>query len=83
LDHLTDRVIDHLVDLAQHLQHSVSGFQIVSSGRIWETSPWYFTRLASLGYVLIAVIIFAEISILLVALPLALDYARKWFPLFD
>lgn len=50
--------------------------------RVQETRPWYFTRLASLGYVLIAVIIFAAISILLVALPLALDYARKWFPLF-
>ncbi|WP_439872362.1 YihY/virulence factor BrkB family protein [Rhizobium leguminosarum] len=50
--------------------------------RVQETRPWYFTRLASLGYVLIAVIIFTAISILLVALPLALDYSRKWFPLF-
>jgi membrane protein len=50
--------------------------------RVQETRPWYFTRLASLGYVLIAVIIFAAISILLVALPLALDYSRQWFPLF-
>ncbi|SCW88375.1 membrane protein [Rhizobium mongolense subsp. loessense] len=50
--------------------------------RVQETRPWYFTRLASLGYVLIAVIIFAAISILLVAVPLALDYARQWFPLF-
>ncbi len=47
-----------------------------------ETRPWYLTRLASLGYVLIAVIIFAAVSILLVAVPLALDYARQWFPLF-
>ncbi|WP_455873983.1 YihY/virulence factor BrkB family protein [Rhizobium yanglingense] len=50
--------------------------------RVQETRPWYFTRLASLGYVLIAVIIFAAISILLVAVPLALDYARQWIPLF-
>ncbi|CAN7494612.1 YihY/virulence factor BrkB family protein [Rhizobium sp. LjRoot258] len=50
--------------------------------RVQETRPWYLTRLASLGYVLIAVIIFAAVSILLVAVPLALDYARRWFPLF-
>ncbi|APO76520.1 virulence factor BrkB family protein [Rhizobium etli 8C-3] len=50
--------------------------------RVPETRPWYLTRLASLGYVLIAVIIFAAISILLVAVPFALDYARQWFPLF-
>ncbi|CDM59442.1 MULTISPECIES: YihY/virulence factor BrkB family protein [Rhizobium] len=50
--------------------------------RVQETRPWYLTRLASLGYVLIAVIIFAAVSILLVAVPLALDYARQWFPLF-
>ncbi|KQV73328.1 YihY/virulence factor BrkB family protein [Rhizobium sp. Root1220] len=50
--------------------------------RVQETRPWYFTRLASLGYVLIAVIIFAAISIVLVAaIPLALDYARLWSPL--
>lgn len=50
--------------------------------RVQETRPWYITRLASLGYVLIAVVIFAAVSILLVAVPLALDYARRWFPLF-
>ncbi|OWV89268.1 ribonuclease BN [Rhizobium sp. R72] len=50
--------------------------------RVQETRPWYITRLASLGYVIIAVIIFAAVSILLVAVPLALDYARQWFPLF-
>jgi membrane protein len=48
--------------------------------RMVETRPWYFTRLASLGYVLIAVLIFAAISILLVAVPLALNYAREWLP---
>jgi membrane protein len=46
--------------------------------RVQETRPWYLTRLASLGYVLIAVIIFAAISILLVAVPVGLDYARDW-----
>ncbi len=46
--------------------------------RVQETRPWYFTRLASLGYVFIAVIIFAAISILLVAVPVGLDYARDW-----
>lgn len=46
--------------------------------RVQETRPWYFTRLASLGYVLVAVIIFAAISILLVAVPVGLDYARDW-----
>ncbi|MBW9114519.1 YihY/virulence factor BrkB family protein [Rhizobium cauense] len=50
--------------------------------RVQETRPWYITRLASLGYVVIAVIIFAAVSILLVAVPLALDYARQWFPVF-
>lgn len=46
--------------------------------RVQETRPWYFTRLASLGYVLVAVIIFAAISILLVAVPVGLNYAREW-----
>lgn len=46
--------------------------------RVQETRPWYLTRLASLGYVFIAVIIFAAISILLVAVPVGLDYARDW-----
>ncbi|WP_454852140.1 YihY/virulence factor BrkB family protein [Rhizobium binxianense] len=46
--------------------------------RVQETRPWYITRLASLGYVLVAVIIFTAISILLVAVPLGLDYAVEW-----
>jgi membrane protein len=46
--------------------------------RVQETRPWYLTRLASLGYVLVAVIIFAAISILLVAVPVGLNYAREW-----
>ncbi|MFJ6326315.1 MULTISPECIES: YihY/virulence factor BrkB family protein [unclassified Rhizobium] len=48
--------------------------------RVPETRPWYFNRLASLGYVLIAVLIFAILSILLVAVPLALNYTRQWVP---
>ncbi len=48
--------------------------------RVPETRPWYFNRLASLGYVLIAVLIFAILSILLVAVPLALNYTRLWLP---
>ncbi|MBB3391127.1 membrane protein [Rhizobium sp. BK275] len=46
--------------------------------RVQETRPWYLTRLFSLGYVLVAVIIVAAISILLVAVPVGLDYARDW-----
>jgi membrane protein len=48
--------------------------------RMTETRPWYFTRLASLGYVLIAVLIFAAISILLVAVPVVENYTRQWLP---
>lgn len=50
--------------------------------RVPERRAWYFTRLASLGYVLIATLVFAAISILLVAIPLVLNYARQWIPLF-
>ncbi len=50
--------------------------------RVQETRPWYLTRLASLGFVMIAVVIFAAVSVLLVAVPFALNYARYWFPLF-
>jgi membrane protein len=46
--------------------------------RVPETRPWYLTRLASLGYVLAAVICLAAISILLVAVPVGLNYAREW-----
>ncbi len=48
--------------------------------RIAETRRWYFTRLASLGYVLVAVMIFVAISILLVAVPVALGFAEDLFP---
>lgn len=48
--------------------------------RVTETRPWYVTRLASLGYVIIAVIIFALISILLLAVPIAMRFAETRFP---
>ena len=48
--------------------------------RVTETRAWYITRLASLGFMLAAVIIFAFISILLVAVPVALHYAERFFP---
>jgi membrane protein len=48
--------------------------------RVTEHRPWYVTRLASLGYVIVAVIIFAVISILLVAVPVALRFAETRFP---
>lgn len=48
--------------------------------RVTETRSWYITRLASLGYVVAAVIIFAIISTLLVAVPVALHYAERYFP---
>ncbi|WFU08436.1 YihY/virulence factor BrkB family protein [Rhizobium sp. CB3090] len=48
--------------------------------RVLENRPWYFNRLASLGYVLMAVLIFALLSIMLVAVPLVLNYTREWVP---
>ena len=48
--------------------------------RVTETRPWYLTRLLSLGFVLAAVFIFAALSVLLVAVPVALAYAETWFP---
>ena len=48
--------------------------------RVTETRPWYVTRLASLGYVIVAVVIFTVISILLVAVPVALRFAETRFP---
>jgi len=48
--------------------------------RVSETRPWYITRLASLAFVIAAVIIFAVISTLLVAVPVALRFAERYFP---
>jgi membrane protein len=48
--------------------------------RVTETRYWYATRLASLGYVIVAVVIFAVISTFLVAVPVALRYAERFLP---
>jgi membrane protein len=48
--------------------------------RVSETRTWYVTRLTSLGYVVVAVVIFAIISILLVAVPVAQRFAQTRFP---
>lgn len=48
--------------------------------RVSETRTWYVTRLASLGYVVVVVVVFAVISILLVAVPVALRFAGTRFP---
>jgi membrane protein len=48
--------------------------------RVAESRPWYVTRLASLGFVLAGVLILAAISILLVAVPLAVRNADQWLP---
>lgn len=49
--------------------------------RVSETRWWYVTRLLSLFYVVIAVVVFAGISIVLVAVPVALSFAERRFPL--
>ena len=52
--------------------------------RVAETRPWYVTRLASLGYVIATIVIFAVISILLLAAPVALRFAKApLFPVAD
>lgn len=48
--------------------------------RVSESRYWYVTRLASLGFVLAGVLILAALSILLVAVPLAVRYAGQWLP---
>ncbi|MCL6708669.1 YihY/virulence factor BrkB family protein [Pseudomonas sp. R2.Fl] len=48
--------------------------------RVTETRPWYITRLISLGFMLGAVVVFAVVSVLLVAVPVALAFAERWFP---
>lgn len=48
--------------------------------RVAEGRPWYLTRLTSLGYVIVAVVIFAAISIVLVAIPIAIRIAGTRFP---
>ncbi len=48
--------------------------------RILETRRWYLTRLASLFWVLAAVLSLAAISLLLVVVPVALSFAEQRFP---
>lgn len=51
--------------------------------RVSETRPWYVTRLVSFGYVLGATVVLAAISALLVAVPIALAFAERYFPLLE
>ncbi|MBB4185868.1 YihY/virulence factor BrkB family protein [Sinorhizobium terangae] len=51
--------------------------------RVAESRPWYMTRLASLGFVIAGVLILAVISVLLVAVPLAVRNADQWLPWLD
>jgi membrane protein len=51
--------------------------------RVAESRPWYRTRVASLGFVLAGVLVLAMVSILLVAVPLAIRYAGTYLPWFN
>lgn len=51
--------------------------------RVSESRAWYKTRIASLGFVLAGVLVLAIVSILLVAVPLAIRYAGTYLPLFN
>ena len=51
--------------------------------RVSETRPWYVTRLVSFRYVLGATVVLAAISALLVAVPIALAFAERYFPLLE
>lgn len=51
--------------------------------RVSESRAWYKTRIASLAFVLAGVLVLAMVSILLVAVPLALRYAGTYLPLFN
>lgn len=51
--------------------------------RVAESRPWYITRVVSLGFVMVAVVAFAAISVLLLAVPVALAFAETWFPLMQ
>lgn len=48
--------------------------------RVTDMRAWYVTRLISLGYVIVAVVVFAAISIFLVAVPVAAAYIAPRFP---
>ena len=49
--------------------------------RVTETRWWYVTRLLSLFYVVLAVIVFTGVSIVLVAVPVALKFVETRSPL--
>lgn len=49
--------------------------------RVTETRWWYVTRLLSLFYVVLAVVVFTGISIVLVAVPVALKFVETRSPL--
>lgn len=45
-----------------------------------ETRPWYITRIISLVYVLVAVMVLAAVSIAFVAVPIAVRFTWEWLP---
>jgi membrane protein len=48
--------------------------------RTVETRPWYLTRVISLFYVLVAVMVLAAVSIAFVAVPIAIRFTWEWLP---
>ncbi|TCT28474.1 YihY/virulence factor BrkB family protein [Martelella mediterranea] len=48
--------------------------------RVEETRSWWWLRIRSLGFVFLASIIFAFLSVMFVAVPIALHFAERWFP---
>ena len=51
--------------------------------RVAESRAWYKTRVVSLAFVLAGVLVLAIVSILLVAVPLAIRYASAYLPWFS
>jgi membrane protein len=51
--------------------------------RVAESRAWYKTRVASLAFVLAGVLVLAIVSLLLVAVPLAIRYAGTYLPWFN
>src|SRR5690606_6298748 len=51
--------------------------------RVAESRAWYKTRVVSLAFVLAGVLVLAIVSILLVAVPLAIRYASVYLPWFS
>lgn len=48
--------------------------------RVEEDRTWWWLRIRSLGFVLLASIIFAFLSIMFVIVPIALHFTERWFP---